>query len=154
MSKCLFMAAVEPSPALLIIRIPSFLPWLLRLSVCQQNISWGSYRAKGGKFQGICPGNALCIYRAEALGSKTSLLPKPSLLLFITGSNTPPGQVLNDTHNLLCSIFEMSSFSSVLVITALWAGMCNWTHFTKEKVRHIEAQRNKCYSGIQRDRSR
>lgn len=54
----------------------------------------------------------------------------------IVGNNIPPGQSLNNTHDLLCRICKMSSFRSVPVITPLWGGKCNWTRFIEGKVKH------------------
>lgn len=77
-----------------------------------------------------------CFYRDQCC----SRISKPLPHLSIIQSSASPRQMLPDPHDLLFSILQISLFSSILIITPLWRVKCNWTHLTREKMKHRDTR--------------
>lgn len=94
---------------------PLILALTSKASVCQQNIFWGvvSVERKGVSFRVV-----VMVMRRVYTEQKPED-PQAPFPFSIAGSNTPPGQALNNIHGILCSIYKISSCSTVLAITSL-----------------------------------
>lgn len=132
-NKCLPKAATEPLLAVLTTHTPSFSPWPARLPF----VSSIFCRVVIVERKGVSFRVAVMVMHCVSTEQKPED-PQPPFTISIAGRSSPPGQVLNTIYDILCSIYKVSSCSSVLVITPLWGGKCNWTHFTTEKVRPRE----------------
>lgn len=94
---------------------PLVLALTSKASVCQQNSFWGvvSVERKGVSFRVV-----VMVMRRVYTEQKPEY-PQAPFPFSIAGSNTPLGQALNNIHGVLCSIYKISSCSTVLAITSL-----------------------------------
>lgn len=133
-SKCLPTAGMEPSASSSYHPFPRILSMTTKSSLLIGRVFPGVdiMERKGVSLQGVLT-VMHCVYTEQQTQHLSASFP-----LSMLGSNRPSGQVLNNTRDLLCSIYKIWSFSSVPVITPFWGGQWNQTHFAKEKTRHKE----------------